>query len=71
MGTPGIRGMHSLDETRRLDQSEAVKVAHAVKQKYKKMGPRPHAPEILVALCLISSKMNLRIDNPPPNTLDF
>ncbi len=42
-----IRGIRSLDETRRLDQSETVKVARAVKQKYKKLGlppPRPRNP---------------------------
>ncbi len=32
---------------------------------------RPQAPKILVAIDLISSKMNLKTDNPPPNTLDF
>ncbi len=31
-------GIRSLDETRHLDQSETVKVARAVKQKYKKIG---------------------------------
>ncbi len=45
-----------MDETRRLDQSETVKVERAVKQKYKKLGAPPPRPEILVALCLISSK---------------
>ncbi len=35
--------IRSLDETRRLDQSETVKVARAVKQKYKKLwAPSPH-----------------------------
>ncbi len=66
-----IKGIRSLDETRRLDQSETVKFARAVTQKYKKLGAPPPGPDILVALCLISSKMNLKTDNPPPTTLDF
>ncbi len=65
-------GIRSLDESRRLDQSETVKVARAVKQKYYKcLGSAPNAPEILVTLCLISSKINLKTDDPPPNTLNF
>ncbi len=48
-------GIRSLHETRRLDQSETVKVARAVKQIYQKLGAPPQRPEILVALCLISS----------------
>ncbi len=37
-------GIRSLGETRRLDQSETVTVARAVKQKYKRLGLRPHGP---------------------------
>ncbi len=39
-----ISGIRSLDETRRLYQSETVKVARAVKQKYKKLGAPPPRP---------------------------
>ncbi len=65
VGNPGIR---SLDESSHLDQSEAVKVARAFKQisKMVALPPRPH-----VVLCLIVSKINPKIYNPPPNTLDF
>ncbi len=38
------RTFRSLDETRRIDQSETVKVARAVKQKYKKLGAPPSRP---------------------------
>ncbi len=55
--------IRSLDESSRLDQSETVKVARAVKQKnIKNWGS---APEILLAFYLISSKMNLKTDGPP------
>ncbi len=67
----GDHGIRSLDETRRLDQSETVKVARAVKQNIKNWWPHPHGLEILVALCLISSKINLKTDDPPTNTLNF
>ncbi len=66
-----VGGIRSLDESSRLDQSEAVKVARALKQKYQKLGAPPPPPGILVALCLISSKINLKTDDPPLNTLDF
>ncbi len=42
-----FRGIRSLDETRRLDQAETVKVSRVVKQKHKKLGtppPRPRNP---------------------------
>ncbi len=39
-----ICGIRSLDETRCLNQSETVKVARAVKQKYEKFGAPPPAP---------------------------
>ncbi len=67
----GFRGIRSLDENWRLEQSETVKVARAVKQKYKKLGAPPPHPEHRVARCRISSKMNRKTDNPPPYTLDF
>ncbi len=37
-------GIHSLDESSHLNQSEAVNVARAVKQKYQKWGALPPRP---------------------------
>ncbi len=64
-------GIRSLDESSHLNQSEAVKVARAVKQKNQNWGLHPYIPIILVDICLVLSKINLETDNPPPNTLNF
>ncbi len=50
-------GIRSLDESSRLDQSEAVKVARALKQKYQKLGGgRPHPPDFLLPFVLFHQK---------------
>ncbi len=64
-------GIRSLGESSHLNQSEAVKAARAVKQKYQNWGLHPYIPVILVDISLVLSKINLKTENPPPNSLNF